>query len=172
MNESIISSFSFNFKCLLTWCSTLISCHCSYPLLKEQSHEGGIIPLILKRKSTYGLATPSSQDVKYIIFRWKCGKDMTRCWTGVTGDVYVYLGPLEDTINAKDVLAVFQRSYYLLFKGAQTDVTFICTLSHCCVWHGWLHILNITGHDVFTALAQLNLNIKPLLYHMCVVNNS
>lgn len=49
------------------------------------------------------------------------------------GEVCVYLGPLENTLKAEDMLAALQRANCLIFKWAQTDITITYVLSTCCV---------------------------------------
>lgn len=48
-------------------------------------------------------------------------------------EVQVYLRPLENTVETKDMLTVFQRGDCLIFKGTQADGAFfwICSLSSC-----------------------------------------
>lgn len=53
-------------------------------------------------------------------------KTDTVSYIGVAGEACVYLGPLEDTFQAKDMPAVLQGGHRLAFKVTQADVTFIC----------------------------------------------
>lgn len=66
----------------------------------------------------------------------------------MTGEVCVYLGPLQNTFKAKYMLAFLQRRHCLLSKGAEADIAFICSTGS--VYHGGIiHFYNIAGQKSF-----------------------